>query len=463
VDHDSGADAAQDELRFAGTVPGTLQVFSNDIGLEKVTIGTGTGITPMPTALALNVDAFAAPNGLQIFGSTGANALRGSQHPDLLEGGAGVDSMEGGNGDDVYVVNRPSHHGAAEIWDSAGATDELRFTSSTPGDNLVIQPGRGPGGAAGIEQVVISMDPSPSPRPLPGVEATTLSVDARLSTGPLTIMGNAGRNVIYGTPLVDRLIGDLGNDLYMIPNAAHHAAAEINDGSGVDELRFSQTSTLGLPDTLTLFADDTGLEAVNIATGTSPMPNFTGTTALNVDATAVLNALFITGNNGRNRIQGTGLADTLTGNAGNDSLSGGAGNDTLIGGNGSDRLWGETGADSLLFNVTPSSANADWIEDFGAGDELVLSRVAFSALPAGSALPASAFMDGSGLFPGTARATTSDHRIIYDREGLSIPPFTGWGRLRYDPDGTGPMPISGPFAYLVGAPSLNHSRFRIVV
>ena len=303
--NDSGGDA-EDELRFAGIAPGTLQVFSNDIGLDKVTIGTGTGPTPIPTALALNIDASAAPNGLRIFGSTGANMLRGSQHPDLLEGGDGVDRMEGGIGNDVYVVNRRLHHGAPEIWDVSGTTDELRFTSTTPGDILVVQRGLGVGGTAGIEQVVIRDDLIPTTSMGPGIGTHQLGIDARLSVEALTIMGNAGRNIIWGTPLVDQLNGGPDNDLYMIPSAAHHAAAEINDGSGVDELRFSQTSTLGVPDTLTLFAGDTGLETVNIATGTSPTPDFTGTTALNVDAMAVLTSLSITGNNGPNRILGTG-------------------------------------------------------------------------------------------------------------------------------------------------------------
>jgi Ca2+-binding RTX toxin-like protein len=62
----------------------------------------------------------------------------------------------------------------------------------------------------------------------------------------------------------------------------------------------------------------------------------TGTTALNINAAVVLNALSITGNNGNNILTGTNFGDTLIGNGGNDTLNGGLGADTMSGGAGND-------------------------------------------------------------------------------------------------------------------------------
>jgi Ca2+-binding RTX toxin-like protein len=55
----------------------------------------------------------------------------------------------------------------------------------------------------------------------------------------------------------------------------------------------------------------------------------------------------MTGDDGDDRLVGSGLADHLDGGAGNDVLTGGAGGDTLTGGSGDDLLEGDAGADVL--------------------------------------------------------------------------------------------------------------------
>ncbi len=76
-----------------------------------------------------------------------------------------------------------------------------------------------------------------------------------------------------------------------------------------------------------------------------------------IDASAVMNALEITGNKKSNFIIGTDDddlidggtgADKILGNVGNDIIHGGAGNDSLNGGNDDDELYGDAGNDTIL-------------------------------------------------------------------------------------------------------------------
>ncbi len=93
-----------DELRFTGTVAGTLVIAAGDLGLEQVTIGTGTGTTAILTGTtALKVNAVAAANGLTIVGNAGTNTLSGSAFADRIDGGAGSDTLVGGGGDDTLI------------------------------------------------------------------------------------------------------------------------------------------------------------------------------------------------------------------------------------------------------------------------------------------------------------------------------------------------------------------------
>ena len=142
------------------------------------------------------------------------------------------------------------------------------------------------------------------------------------------IFGLNGNDVITGGAGIDRLDGGGGADLYIIASAGDHSAAEISDTgtSGTDELRYNGVTAA----TLTLFAGDTGLEAITIGTGTATNANITGTTAINVDASALNYDVSITGNAGANIITGGSGNNTILGFAGADTINGGAGVDTLV-------------------------------------------------------------------------------------------------------------------------------------
>ena len=241
--------------------------------------------------------------------------------------------------------------------------------------------------------------------------ATTLTGSAKGDT----LVGGSGSDTLVGGLGTDNMDGGASSDLYIIALAGDHVAAEINDASGTDEVRF--TSTVAST-TLTLYALDRGIETVVIGTGTGATADKTATTALNVNAALVTTALSITGNAGNN---------SLTGGTGNDTLIGGAGNDTLIGGVGNDTLTGGAGSDYFVFNTAANtSTNKDTITDFLSGaDHIQFSKAIFTGLGSATGnLTTDQFWSGSGVIA----AHDSSDRIIYNSAS---------GALYYDADGTG--------------------------
>jgi Ca2+-binding RTX toxin-like protein len=181
------------------------------------------------------------------------------------------------------------------------------------------------------------------------------------------------------------------------------------------------------------------------------------------------------GTSGADTFTGTVAADLFNGLAGNDVVLGGAGNDWLAGGAGSDILNGETGDDFLIggieadrfafnsgvaFNTT--QLGVDTIVDFNASalDRIRLARATFTALPAGTTLPATRFASVAN----DALAASSTAPIVYNSTS---------GRLFYNPNGSAAgfaanATAGGAFAQLWGGltgapfPALNNGVFEIV-
>jgi uncharacterized delta-60 repeat protein len=375
---DSGT-SGTDEVRFIAPAASTLTLFAGDTGIERVVLGSGTGANAdTGTTVSLNVNAAAVANALTIIGNAGWNVLTGTAFGDTIDGGWGVgtDTLVGGAGNDTYFV-------------------ELRT-------DVIVE---GVGG--GVDTVNAYVDCTLAAN----VENLTLIGDSLKGTGNAlanTIFGTFGSDVIDGKAGLDSLDGGDGSDIYLIGAAADHPAAEIHDSGldGSDEVRFAATKA----STLTLFAGDTGIDKVVIGTGTDPFaPAVTrGTAALNIDASAVLNALTVTGNAGANKIVGTAFDDTLAGGLGNDTLTGGA------------------GADTFVFESVPNArSNRDTIVDFQTGiDKLQLSKSVYAALGTPGTLDVTQFWSGAGA---TAAHDASD-RIIYNATT---------GALYYDADGIG--------------------------
>ena len=236
------------------------------------------------------------------------------------------------------------------------------------------------------------------------------------------LYGLAGQDVLDGGAGTDSLDGGEGSDTYLVLFATDHGAAEFKDSgiAGVDEVRFAATKS----STLTLYAGDTGIERVVIGTGTGAVASTSGAKSLDVNASAVANALTLVGNGGRNSLSGTAYSDRLEGGAGADMLAGGAGNDTLAGGMGKDTLTGGAGADCFVFDTAPNASNQrDTVTDFvHSSDKLQFSAAVFVGLnPGGTA-------DQFWAAAGAKSAHDATDRLVYN---------SSTGVLYYDADGLG--------------------------
>ncbi|MDH4377474.1 MAG: FG-GAP-like repeat-containing protein [Ramlibacter sp.] len=451
---DSGTSGI-DELRFAATAASTLTLFAGDTGIERVTLGTGTAAQAVTTGMAaLNVNAGAVLNALTLQGNDGANTLTGTAFDDTLLGGGGNDALKGGGGNDTLTgglgldtftvaagtdtVTDLGQGGTDVLKVSAGATALATVHTAWTATSASTNAGTANLSTSGLAVNLAAITSGLGFAVTNTGAATTLTGSAladRLTggsgndtltggAGNDTLAGAGGDDLITGGLGVDAMDGGNGSDLYLIGTSSEHTAAEISDTgtSGVDELRFVATTA----STLTLFAGDTGIERVTLGTGNGTSAITTGSTALNVNASAVLNALTLQGNDGANNLTGTAFDDTLLGGGGNDSLTGGLGNDVLRGSSGNDSLTGGGGVDRFVFDTLPNATtNRDTVTDFLAGVDLIqLSRTVFAALGSGETLGIEQFLSSSTA----TRGMDADDRIIYN---------TASGALYYDQDGSG--------------------------
>jgi Ca2+-binding RTX toxin-like protein len=209
--NDTGA-SGSDELRFASTSANqTLTIYSGELGLEAVVIGTGPGpVANTSATTALNVNAAAASNGLTFTGNNGANVFITT---------AFADSLDGRDGSDIYLVNSAAQRPAGETITDSGAsgTDELRFASTTNGETLTVL-----ATDAGLERVTLGTGTAAA---AVLTAATTLHINATAAPNGLSLQGNYGFNTISGSGFDDLLNGNRGNDT-------------LTGGGGADTFRF---------------------------------------------------------------------------------------------------------------------------------------------------------------------------------------------------------------------------------
>jgi len=159
-------------------------------------------------AAALNATGDSGNN--QLTGNSGANILNGGDGidvlignggNDLLSGGGGDDTVNGGDGNDVILIGSAADHGVGEVINGGAGTDVIRFTSTTPGQSLILAPG-----VTAVERVVIGTTAGIT------TDTTALNVNASNVATALSITGNAGANILTGTSANDIMDGDMGND-----------------------------------------------------------------------------------------------------------------------------------------------------------------------------------------------------------------------------------------------------------
>lgn len=319
------------------------------------------------------------PGDDSLSGLGGNDTITGVGGNDTLNGGAGNDAINGGDGDDVLIggdgddfidggegIDTASYENA-----SAGVTISL---GATPSGWSSMEGTPQATGGAGTDTLysIENLIGSNFADVLTGGHAGSI-LDGR--GGDDTLQGGTSRDVLIGGTGNDILRGGYGNDVYIIRSADEHAAPEIRDfgsDSDYDEVRFTATTA----STLTLFDGDTGIEGIRIS---DEFGDQSGTTALNVDASALTNDVIIYGNAGANILTGTAYSDViygaqgddrLIGSAGDDQLNGNDGNDTLVGGAGDDRFDGGAGTDTFEY---AAGDGMDTIVDLQAGEKVKIT------------------------------------------------------------------------------------------
>lgn len=227
-----------------------------------------------------------------LYGGVGRDTLVGSRlGTNYLDGGAGADSMVGGDGQDTFVVDGADDtvtESYVPYYDNdPDPIDEVRSSVSwTLGDNL--------------ESLVL------------------LGRDRLTGTGNSLenyLTGNDSANLLLGLTGKDRIYGGGGNDV-------------ISGGYGFD-----------------LLSGDAGNDRISGDAGNDRLIGFIG----------------------RDVLEGGDGDDMIGGGNGNDVLDGGTGNDTLIGGGNFDDLTGGTGRDTFRFlaaTESPANGASDIVRDF---------------------------------------------------------------------------------------------------
>jgi Ca2+-binding RTX toxin-like protein len=174
-------------------------------------------------------------------GGAGSDTLNGGLGADILIGGADTDSLNGGEGNDIYLITSFDEHSEAEIHDSNGTTDEIRFTSTADGDQLTLF-----AGDTGIERVVIGTGTAAT---AVNTGTTGLDVDASEVLNSLILIGNAGENRLTSTVFNDSISGGAGDDILI----GGLGKDKLNGGSGKD-IFFINTNSSDDADTISDFS-----------------------------------------------------------------------------------------------------------------------------------------------------------------------------------------------------------------
>jgi Ca2+-binding RTX toxin-like protein len=214
-----------------------------------------------------------------------------------------------------------------------------------------------------------------------------------------TIKGEAGNDSMRGGLGADSLIGGNGNDSYLyfrgdgidtiydtglatdsdnitITNYASTAATYTRAGNSSDfMINFTGVTTDSILVRQGLEGGSDTLEQVIFASGGSRSIAQIRTDVLTKQATTGNDTIIgidgvantISGNAGNDSITGDSLADVLNGDAGNDTLKGSSGDDILRGGIGSDSMEGGTGNDSYQYT---NLDGADVILDRGSSSDV---------------------------------------------------------------------------------------------
>lgn len=375
-----------------------------------------------------------------LLGGAGDDVLMGGDGQDLLDGGAGADRMFGGAGDDTYVVDNLGDEAIEPTDRSEGAEEDgtdtvlasIDYTAQTSIERVVLQ-GSADLNATGGEGANVLVGNAGANI----LRGTPLDV---WSSADDWLDGGAGDDVLYGGWGNDTLIGGLGSDymeggggadLYYVDSIGD-VVAELDDNGGGESFVAARAdmSILGIPADV---GDEWGAPAVGVHPGrdedtvvsTIDYALGSGVEGLVLRGDAVVgngNALNNTlvgsdldnqlfGHDGQDALYGAGGSDALEGGNDDDLLGGGAGNDLLNGGDGYDKYeWRAGDGHDVIVNTDA------WGEDRLSFNDMTLSEMQISRVNADLVV---ATADGTGSVTIRDWYSDSSNRVdwVVDRDG----------------------------------------------
>ncbi len=282
----------------------------------------------------------------------------GTAGHDTLIGSAGVNQLAGGAGDDLVRGGA-----GADILDGGAGVDTLDYSTSTAGVAVNLATGFAMGGDATGDTIAN----------FENILGSALADTLTGSAAANTLTGGAGDDVLAGLGGADILDGGAGFDL--ADYSASSAAVTIDLGAGTASGGDAQGDSLVSIEAVigSAFADlltgSAGADRLNGGAGddtlygslgSDQMIGGTGNDTADYSASAAGVTVALDGSAGIGgdaqgdtlaaieNLAGSGLADQLTGDAGNNILTGGSGADILSGGAGDDRLFGGADDDILI-------------------------------------------------------------------------------------------------------------------
>ncbi len=227
-----------------------------DIITENASEGTDTVQSSVSYTLGANIEnlTLTGSGNLNGTGNSLNNIITGNAGNNILDGGTGTDTLIGGTGNDTYIVNNT----ADIITENASEGTDLVQSSV----NYTL--------GANIENLTLTGSGN-----LNGTGNTLSNV----------ITGNSGDNTLNdGNGGTDTLIGGLGNDTYIVSNAADIITENASEGT--DTVQSSVSYTLGANiENLTLTGGSVGT-SISAKVGQT---NMYGMFGLNTDPTTDAN------------------------------------------------------------------------------------------------------------------------------------------------------------------------------
>ncbi len=298
-------------------------------------------------------DSFTASNGNDtIFSGSGNDSINAGKGNDSIKGGAGIDTIIGDAGNDWI-----SGGSGQDSINAGGNDDTIALFQGDEADNV--------DGGAGIDLLnlsgltlntsIVDLDANTWSTSAAAGNKTVSNIENVTGGGAAdTLIGNAASNALTGNGGDDTLTGDAGADTLNggagdDQLAGGAGADSITGGAGNDTVFLLQGE---FGDTINAGGDRDLLDLTGLVTAVATVDLGAGTWSTSVNATAGTIS-------GVEDVKGSGLADTLRGDAGANSFSGGNGGDVLQGRGGFDTISGGAGNDVIVLNEGDEADDVD--------------------------------------------------------------------------------------------------------